>query len=208
MLRKTLFNLSFILLCCYSCSCNQQQSREKAIAKQVESVDVYMNAIYVNFSKDSLLLAMNLIDESIALDSTYVYAYQTKADFLKKEKQYEDALDVINLAFNRHLEIKNPVLFLNRGIIYDKLGRIELAKADYETAIPIYNKWIEKSPNDFNALIIRVALIYLLDGSESGILEGRQLLDKQLKKPEREVVQMYLDMFQNKSRSEFVESVN
>ena len=203
-----IFGFSTTLIALTSCSGNQQRDREKAIAKQVESVYVYMDAIYKSFSKDSLILAMDLIDESIALDSTYVLAYQTKADFLKREKQYEEALQVINIAFNQHLEVENPILFLNRGIIYDKLGRIDLAKADYEAAIPIYNEWAERSPDDFNALIIRIALIYLLKGSESGILACEQSLNKQLNDWEQKEIETYLDMFQNKSRSEFVECIN
>jgi tetratricopeptide (TPR) repeat protein len=153
-------------------------------------------------------MAMNLIDESIALDSTYMLAYQTKARFLKGQNQYKEALEVINLAFQHHLEKDNPVLFLNRAILYENLNLTELAKTDYNAALPHYDQWIKKHPNDYNALNMRAMVIFLYKGKEAGIQTYEKLLDKPLNDIEREEIKIFMREIKNKSRKEIINSIN
>jgi len=185
-----------------------QDLREKATAKHNEAVKVYMEAKLKNFSADSIQLAMDLINESVVIDSTYVWAYQTKIQFLTNNNQYEDALDVINSAFNCGLEKDNPILFCKRGILYEKLNQPNHAKTDFFQAIPLYNKWIERYPDDYNALSIRAIMIYLADGKEAGIQAYNELLNKPLKDIQRKDVEMILSMITTGNRNKIIESIN
>jgi hypothetical protein len=77
------------VLCFLSCSNATPLNREKAIEKQVEAVNIHFDAIAKDYqNRDSLFqVALALISESLALDSTYLLAYQTKYQFRKEDRR-------------------------------------------------------------------------------------------------------------------------
>jgi tetratricopeptide (TPR) repeat protein len=204
-----LFILFSLLFCSCSSSNSQSTRKQQAIDKQINAVNMFMNARYANFNQDSICLAIALIDESIALDSTYAWGYLTKSRFLKEQGLYEESLDVINLAFRLHLENDKPILFLYRGILYEKLHKKELAQADYQAAIPLYDQYIEQNPNNYDALNTRILLLFLLNGKEEGLRYYAELLETQkLKKSEQQEVKQFISRLKNESRDEIIDSFN
>lgn len=192
----------------FYCSCstsNSNSQREKAIAKQTEAVNVFFDVTYKNRDADSLQLAMTLIDESIAIDTTWLVSYQTKVKFLNINGKYEEALNVLELAFNRQLEKEYPDLFILRGIQYDKLNQSELALADYKAAFDAFDTKIKENPNDIHALSAQALLVILSEDTAQGFNAYEKILAKSIEDTDRAAIEMFIKNMRNMSRDEIIE---
>ncbi|GHU63158.1 hypothetical protein FACS1894160_3150 [Bacteroidia bacterium] len=106
-------------------------------------MQVYLNAVFKEgFQQDSIQRAISLIDESIALDSTYRLAYPTKVTFFDVQSKFTESVAVINSALRHNQE--DPDLFIVRGILNEKLNCFDASKSDYSKAISLFDKMIEK----------------------------------------------------------------
>ena len=206
-MKRLLFSflVFFVSYCSYSCE-KEDNKRKLAIAKQVESVNVYFKAKYVNFNEDSLNLAFLLIDESISIDSNYYLAYQTKTRYLTAEKKYDEALKVNDLVFLSGLEKDNLIAFAHRAALYELLKYDDLANKAYKEAISLYDDRIEKYPDDLNALSIRAMLLFFSEGKDEGIEAYRELLSRSLTDIEIKTIEMTISYLSSTSREEIIEN--
>jgi tetratricopeptide (TPR) repeat protein len=196
---------SFVLLIFFPCFCNSQ-NREKAIEKQKEAVNMHMNAIFKEgHNQDSIQKSISLLDESIALDSTYLLAYFSKVQFLDEQGRFTESIAAINSAL-RHQE--DPGLYFVRGILNEKLNYFDASKSDYSKAISLFDKMIEKDTNNFYALSNRAFVLYLYENENVGIQALEKIRDKPLNEVEKKQLDVMLKMVSESGRDEIIKNFN
>jgi tetratricopeptide (TPR) repeat protein len=192
-----------VLLGLFSCSSNSH-NREKAIAKQGEAANMYMHGI-LESNQDSIRKAISLLNESIALDSSYMFAYSTKAGILNDQGRYIESLAVLNLALRRQ---DDPYIFIQRGILNEKLNNMEAAKPDYKKAISLFDKMIAEDAHNFPALTNRAFALYLYENKELGIQALEKIRDKPLSEVEKKQLDALLKMLSELERDEIIKRIN
>ncbi len=198
----------FFLLCICACSNTNSSlasNRDKAIDKQKEASSIYCKIVLKQTEADSINVVLNLLNESIALDSTYSLAYSTKIQVLNSYGQYEEALKVIQLAIDRNLSETNPELIVGRGIQYDMLNQPEKALQDYQRAIELFHKQSEKDPDNYNSIATQEFLHFLMGEEERGIQNLKEILKKPLPAEERTSIEILLNTLQNNNKKEVIE---
>jgi tetratricopeptide (TPR) repeat protein len=183
----------------------QSLDREEAMGKVNEAIAIYVNSFLNNY-KDSVVFALNLLDESIAMDTTYLLAYEHKKRILNAQGRYSEALDVIELMLRRASDKQMPDIFLLRGIQHDKLGQPELAELDYQKSVVLFDKKIQQNPNDVVVLSGKaIALFFSKDGREAGISIFEDILsNKTWTDIEHAQYEMVLDGLKTDSREKII----
>nr|WP_302830320.1 tetratricopeptide repeat protein [uncultured Bacteroides sp.] len=144
----------------------QQRYSPTAIAKNDEAATLYLHHSEI---KDSLEKAFRLLDEAIAMDSTYIMAYNNKVNWLDILGKPEEALEIIDKAKKYMLD--NPYWYGQRGILLDKLKRPKEAHIEYLQALQILEEKMKATPtpSDFyNYLFFRC------------LVDNKQLSDKEV----------------------------
>jgi tetratricopeptide (TPR) repeat protein len=166
-----LFPLFFFCIGVFSCS-NRENNRIRATEKCSEAVKIYYSAFFTHNS-DSIKVALSIMDEVVALDSSYISGYLIKSKMLTEQDSLSESLKVLTRGLSSNPN--NPDLFLVRGIVNDKLNNLDLAKIDYQQAICLFSKITDEEPHDFSALQGHILAIMLLQGNEAGRKELRRV---------------------------------
>ena len=192
----------------YSCTYSSpptQPNRNQAIAKQEEAWVIFRNIVTNQTCQDSIQVVIDLLDESIALDTSYLVAYSTKVNVLNAQGKYTEAMEVIQLAIERDLAENTPEFIVGKGIQHDLLDQPELAMIDYKNAIIAFDKKYEP---DTNYLLTTKALLHFLLGEEiKSIQDLKSIMDKNLSEAERISAEILLQSLQNKNREQFIEAI-
>nr|WP_302830321.1 hypothetical protein [uncultured Bacteroides sp.] len=144
----------------------QQQYSPAAIAKFNEAGVLYLHHRSV---KDSLEKAFSLLDEAIAIDSTYMKAYDYKVNWLDRLGKQEEALEIVDKV--KKYTPNNPLWYGQRGILLYKLKRPEEARAEFLQAVQLLEKKVKATPTPsefYNYLLFK------------GFVDNKQLSDKEI----------------------------
>lgn len=164
----------------------QQQYSPAAIAKFNEAA---MLSVHYGYEKDSLKKVIRLLDEAIALDSTYLKAYDYKVNWLDKLGRQEEALEIVDKV-QKYIP-NDPLWHGQKGILLDKLNRPEEAHAEFLQALQLLEKKMKDVPtvNDFfNYLFIKRTV----DGKELSNKEIEDLIPASFTEKERQDVELRL----------------
>lgn len=164
----------------------QQQYSPAAIAKFNEAA---MLSVHYGYEKDSLKKVIRLLDEAIALDSTYLKAYDYKVNWLDKLGRQEEALEIVDKV-QKYIP-NDPLWHGQKGILLDKLNRPEEAHAEFLQALQLLEKKMKDVPtvNDFfNYLFIKRTV----DDKELSNKEIEDLIPASFTEKERQDVELRL----------------
>ncbi|WP_288088272.1 tetratricopeptide repeat protein [Bacteroides acidifaciens] len=130
-------------------------------------------AVKLMFRPDSLEKAILLLDEAIAIDSSYVLAYTHKSQCLDRLGRVQEALQTCLSAEKYALE--NPYYYTLKGVYLEKSGKVEVAHKAYQKSFMLFGEELKKKP-DANVCINYIMAKYLYDGKEMSGQEMESLM--------------------------------
>ena len=126
--------------------------------------------------KDSLLLAMHLLDSAISLDKSYYNSYQNRSTAEGMLGKYVEAINDIDQV----LKIKNNLAEEKamRGFILEKLNHNDEALKSYNEAIIDYKARLKKDSTNLKSQIDIAFLTMLTKNKNEGIIEYKKIIKK------------------------------
>lgn len=140
-------------------------------AKTKEAINYNNRAI--NYSKTNADSALYYFDKAIATDSTYLLAYQNKANLLISMADYKQALVAVDILSSK---LENAETLKMKGILHDLNTENKQALENYQKAIVQIDEEV-KRVNDFikyQKLYTKGTLYLLLNKTA----EGANLMEK------------------------------
>jgi len=134
---------------------------ERAIILDPNYKQAYLNAGNVSLDKTEYDKALLSFDKALAIDSFYTPVYAKKAFSLYQLEDYKGALVYYDKAIE-YAPVERANLFNARGATYEKLGKAEMALADYD-------KTLEMTPSAYETFINRGILKTKMQRYESAI---------------------------------------
>lgn len=130
-------SILFCLFLLFVSSCNGEQ-RSDAYKPHIPSKEIvaihnkaYWMVVRNGENKDTLRLAIKLLDKAIAMDSDYQLAYSHKAEYLEHLSPGKSG-PVIDTYLSRNPD--DPYALMSRGLYYDKYGHVAEARRCYQRA--------------------------------------------------------------------------
>lgn len=156
----------------YGCKKQPQENQSQVSRKvKVDSLAIRLNNEGCDLlmkargnSKDSLIKGIEYFDKAIAIDSSYTLAYTDKAKNINRLGNIDAALQVLSQAQKTNLE--SPELYVIRGFLNEKSGRKDSANSCYKTTLVYYDMLYKKKPEDWNLIINRVFVKFILNGTD------------------------------------------
>ena len=149
------------------------------------AVEKNNQAVKLMFRPDSLEQAVLLLDEAIAIDSSYVLAYMHKAQCLDRLKRFPEALQTCLSAEKYALE--NSYYYTLKGVYLEKNGDVEAAHIAYQKSFMLFGEELKKTPHP-NVCINYLMVKYLCDGKEMSEQEMEELIPASFTADERKDV--------------------
>ena len=205
--------LLLLSLTAFSCYRSVNHQREKAIEMRNNALEFYVNLSLTTSAltdTERTQRIISLLDESIALDSTYSWSYALKAQILKDEKRYMEAIDLVDKALQYRFEDDDYTIsgrYLMKGVLYEKMDSLELSKSNYLSAIHIIDSRIQKDSLDFIALLNRASLEVFIEDENSALEKLEKLRNKKRSEEEYRQIDFLIDGIK-KGRSEIVETIS
>jgi tetratricopeptide (TPR) repeat protein len=197
------FIVSFLSIALYSCG---QNSAKRKIDPSVTSLS---NKIipYINHldNPDSCKKALSYLDSATSLDNNCFLCYYNKLMFLTSLNQYDKAV----VAINNCIRITPYAhdLYLQGGILYEKIGDTISSRNYFEKSLTICNNVLDTmnvSNRDYEMLIGNKAVnLIMLDNQ----LQAKEILKKLYdSQTDPDLKRMTLSMM-NKNKKELLESM-
>jgi len=163
----TMKNIYVLFIIILLSSCNSK--------KEFNSTSIQLNNEAMEKIKtEDYTSALNLLNESIKLDSTYYIAYNNKIGIVVRMRRYDEAITTSKLLLLHKPDLAESHFFL--GMLYDIKEDTIQARQSYENAIRIFNNRIAKgemiAENEIN-----LAGAYIMINEEE---KGNKLLEKYL----------------------------
>lgn len=151
-MKKVLFNMIFILLCCLSAFAENLQQKNPALAPVWSVIEEYTNVIADNPNDANAYCSRGIVyalrgqydlavpdfDKAIEINPNYVYAFYMRGEMYGKKGDTESAIKDFNKAIELSPRYENP--YRSLGLLYTNSGQFDLA-------ITIYKKEIECIPH-------------------------------------------------------------
>jgi tetratricopeptide (TPR) repeat protein len=157
--------------------------------------------------------SISLVDEALAIDSTYINAYVLKAQMLNNDSLFQDAMDVVDKAFQYtdYIEKENKIgktvgLLLLKGLLLERMKYPEQAKDFYEKIIAVYDSLLQKEPSLLQAQIHRAYFEVLISdefAARKKLIEIKSR-NKKLSKEEMHQLDFLIEMLDQETREEIV----
>lgn len=191
-MTKTFF---FILLFVGQCGQPFQKNNTRQIA--VEKNDA---ALVEMLKGDSIsaLMALNLLDQAIAADCTFITAYRNKVRCLCMLNRYLEAISLAD--YVQKLQPKKTQDMIFQAMLFEKAGLPNEAQMRYEKSLEYYDERIKFEPNNFDAKLDRAFLLLFFEKAR-GIEAYRKLLSEA---PDRVDSTYWSDMFYSFDKNTFL----
>ncbi len=152
-----------------------------------------------HFTNDELYLieALELIGKAIDADRSFYRAYFLKSEILSKLGKYVEAIETLNEALTKtdtKNENETASLYELRGIVKQKMGKKQDAYRDYDMAIELFGRRLERDAKNMFA-IANTAQILILRGRKSEAIRFLQQLIERY--PDEKWLQGTLDGFKD-----------
>lgn len=188
--------LVFLLLC-MSTSFVIAQISPKAVEKNNQSVKT---AGYFD-NPDSLNKAINLLDEAIALDSSYKLAYANKVKCLMSLGQKEKALQT--LLQIEELTPDDPCYILGKGMMLEENAKRDLAMDAYKQAASLFEKRLKEKSSELD-LMNYVLTLFLRDNKNHSLDKIEKEYPNVFSPSVRQLTQGLIDKLSNMEREDAV----
>ena len=153
-------------------------------------------------NQDSLLKAVNLLDQAILIDSNYYMAYSNKATllcYLNKNIEAINTLDKI-LAINPNLDELNTF----KGFLLEKSGDSSKALETYKNVLAQYEKRLTTDSLNVSIMLNKAFLYFFTDGYDRGVKEFEIISSRFPKNTE---VENMRNVFVSFNRQAFIDSI-
>ena len=179
-MKKILFSvfcLSFMLIAC---------SKDKQVSQEV--VDLNKQAVKITRYDDSLQCGLELLNRTLEIDSTFETTYYNKINILERLHRYEDAIATLDQVIAQQPD--NYLLYLGKGLNFERLGDDKKAKEAYKKSQELYNARKEIKVNGF---LEKYFLRYILEGVDTPKEEVISEIPESFTEEERELIIMHLN---------------
>jgi len=198
-------HLLLVFLCCCSLAHAHAQRPytpdPKARSIHDKAVNLYLR---YNQNKDSVLSAIRLEENALAIDSTYLIAWNSKLSFECQARRYNDALKTIKRMMNIFPGETDLAFF--SGILAFRTGNNEEATIIFDQLIKTYNKITDENnnPDHLKTPELNKALALKLLGRND---ESRQVLVNLSMKEHDLTVRRHINAYISKSREDIIEEM-
>ncbi|XP_030745224.1 tetratricopeptide repeat protein 36 homolog [Sitophilus oryzae] len=128
------------------------QDSEECTAKNLETKQMELEAIQLA-EQGKLQEAIKLVNSAIDATPNRPSLYNNRAHILQYLRQFDDALNdlttAISLCTDQHKKTLSQA-YTQRGILYKRNNKIELAKEDFENAARLGNKFAKSQLIELN----------------------------------------------------------
>lgn len=179
---KISFAFCLLYLTISFCSCNGQQMKappSECIELNNKGTEYIMN--YTKGEKNELLKAIDLFNQAISCDPTYLLAYRNLANAYDYDQDYKKELTVYNKALI--LPNTSPSIITEKAEVFEKMSMLDSANRVYQLARQSFSDSLSIHPNDLNFIRGFLLVIALTEGKESALkeLNRRNMLNPELK---------------------------
>lgn len=152
-------------------------SRQQAVAYNDSAVNLIMEVVPFEDSKNNVLYnrALCFLDLAIDADSLYQLAYSNKVDVLRKLGRHKDAIKLLERLteiFDEYAEA-----YASRGFLYEKIGKIDSASMMYSMALELYNKRIIEEPENINNRINLAFILLFTNSKKDALFEIQEVIE-------------------------------
>ena len=217
-MKIKLIFLLFIFLSFNVCTHDKinQEKRKQAFETKEKAYLLYINpTIEIMLTgKERTQKILSLLDQSIAVDSGFMPAYSLKAQVLSDDSCYFEAIDLLNQALLREDQIDSdmesllPRMYLQKGILFEKLHSIESAQENYSKAIFMLDLTLQKDSLNFQASLNRSFLHIFVNDENAAVEDLKILRNRNLSDEEYYQIDFMIDMIEKTNRSEIVKNTN
>lgn len=161
---RYLLLISTILVACQQTTKTRFDGKEYQIDnKAIQLNDKAVSAATEDF--DSLDYAIQLLAESIQVDSNYYIAYQNKITYEKDLEKYDFGVETIK-AFVRRFP-NNPSSYLLLGFRQEKKGNLSEAKTSYRRALELTMESYKRQNKEIDSVKDGLFILTYLNGDSS-----------------------------------------
>jgi len=194
-------NIIAILLLSIILSCNAQNTTYKP--KAIEMNNKAVNMVSKSFGDvDQIKKALVILDSAINLDTTYDFAYQNKANYLCKLKEYDSAIKTLDKVILLH---KNTEVVLSlQGFMLEKIGKEKDALAKYQAAFTEYEQLIKEFPNKVEYQVNQAFLLEFLINKEATQKRFAEILKKY---PDDKNVNSIISFLNTIDKNHYIDSI-
>ena len=118
--------------------------------------------------------AISYFYQAISCNSKYFVAYVNLANAYENKKEYKSAISVYDQLL--YLSNNYPGFLTRKGILFEKMDKVDSAKTIYLLSIQLYQKKLQTSKNDIDAIRGLIYVKALTLGVDSALHE----LNKQM----------------------------
>lgn len=142
------------------------QTPLKIFSDELIDLDNQATLLTYRGDKESYYDALELLNKAIQLDSTFFYAYETKAYIYTKLGKYDEAIEIYEQIAK---EVKNYQIevYSILGKLYDKFGEKTLAINNYEKTVEFYHEQYKRTGKVFY-LVYMAHYTFIMD-QEKGL---------------------------------------
>lgn len=120
-----------------------QQREERPDVLELNKKALELNGRNLS-NKDSIAKVLDLLDKAISLDNKSVITYGNKINILKFNHRYDEALKTLDEATDHNP--KEYGLYLMKGAVLEKLGRMDEATPMYKKALELCEDRLNRKP--------------------------------------------------------------
>lgn len=199
---KKCISLSLLLFLVVSCEGQNKkftQYDKEAIQLNNRAMDILVNN---HNNRDSLKVAIALLERAIKIDSTYTLAYNNKVSILCKIGDFDSAiktLDMVLLVNENLFEAKTL-----KGWIFEKTGNITKAQEMYNMVLNDYNQRLANDTANISLKLGRAVIYLFTEGRDRGMSEFNSLAKAH---PENLEIKGMEELFVDFDRKEFINSL-
>ena len=185
---KKLFLITVIFFSFISVSAQQKKYSNEAIRLNNRAMEIRLRNLS---SKDSITKVLNLLDEAIALDQSYITAYGNKVDLLLSEEEYDKALKTLDEAIKYNPE--HHGFYLLKARVLEVQGQAEEATDLYKKALETCEIQMKKNPA-VGSFLDSYFLKYCIYGIDTPANEVVSAIPASFTDEQRKSITGFLDM--------------
>lgn len=125
--------------------------------------------------KKGLDKAIDLFKQAIGCDSTNVIFYNSLANAYDQKHNYAGEMIAVDKMLT--LTANDPAILMQKGMLFEVMGRLDNAKKTYYIAQLEYKKRLAKYPGDINLIKGMILLKAVTDGKDEAV----KAINKQIK---------------------------
>jgi tetratricopeptide (TPR) repeat protein len=192
--------LGFLPLIFVSFCCNNKNIDTQCISYNKKGV-AYLNKFNNINDKNCIDSAILYLDSAINCDSSYLLPFYTKLNALLAINDYERAV-VLNNYMIAHSDI-NSELWLNSGIFYEKLKKVDSANYCFGRADEAADIVLREDGLNESAMYTKVLATAFLKGRDAAIKLNNLYIQRV---PKESFLNWNIDTLENFDRAKFIDS--